>query len=133
MNITLSAVLLEAAVLEPESAFWHQLLGGSISRTQIHHFLRGDGFPAIVIQLAPRHLPPQWPDGRSQQMHIDLTVGDLAAADHLATGAGARRLAPESDVASSPASADARRGDAWAGPGPQEPHHDRWQGRRAGR
>ncbi len=36
-------------------------------------------------------------------MHIDLTVDDLAAADHLATGAGARRLAPESDVASSPA------------------------------
>jgi len=31
MNITLSAVLLEAAELEPESAFWHQLLGGSVA------------------------------------------------------------------------------------------------------
>ena len=103
VKFTLSAVLLEAAELELESAFWHQLLGGSITRTQTHHFLQIDGFPAFVIQLAPGHLPPQWPDGRSQQMHVDLAVDDLEAADHLAVSAGARRLTPESDVAASPA------------------------------
>lgn len=103
MKFTLTAVLLEAADLEPESAFWHQLLGGTVTRTQTHHFLRIDGFPAFVVQLAPEHLPPQWPGGRSQQMHVDLAVDDLEAADRLAVSAGARRLSPVGDVAVSPA------------------------------
>ncbi|MFD0648930.1 VOC family protein [Streptomyces malaysiensis] len=42
--------------------------------------------------------PPKWPDGDSQQMHIDLTTDDLAAADRLALDAGARRLNPTDDV-----------------------------------
>lgn len=93
MDITLSAVLLDAAEPEPESAFWQQLLGGDIARTPTHHFLRPDGFPPVVIQRAPGHLPPRWPDGPSQQMHMDLAVEDLAAAERLALAAGGRRLA----------------------------------------
>ncbi|MFD0583717.1 hypothetical protein [Dactylosporangium darangshiense] len=57
MNINLSAVIIDAGELEAESAFWHQLLGGSIAKTPTHHFLRTDGFPAFVIQLAPGHVP----------------------------------------------------------------------------
>ena len=98
MNINLSAVIIDVAELEPESAFWHRLLGGSIAKTATHHFLRIDGFPAFVIQLAPGHVPPEWPEGNSQQMHVDLTTDNLADADRLALEAGARRLHPTGDV-----------------------------------
>ncbi|GII33968.1 VOC family protein [Planotetraspora mira] len=98
MNINLSAVIIDAAELEPESAFWHRLLGGSITKTATHHFLRIDGFPTFVIQLAPGHVPPKWPEGDSQQMHVDLTTDALADADRLALEAGARRLRPTDDV-----------------------------------
>ncbi|MGW6899556.1 MULTISPECIES: VOC family protein [unclassified Streptomyces] len=98
MNINLSAVIIDAAEPEPESAFWHRLLGGSIAKTATHHFLRIGGFPVFVIQLAPEHVPPKWPEGNSQQMHVDLTTDDLAAADRLAIEAGARRLQPTDDV-----------------------------------
>lgn len=48
MNISLGAVIIDAAEPEPESAFWHRMLGGSVTRTETHHFLRADGFPVIV-------------------------------------------------------------------------------------
>ena len=98
MNINLSAVIIDVAELEPESAFWHRLLGGSIAKTETHHFLRTDGFPVFVIQRAPGHIPPNWPTGTPQQMHLDLATDDLAAADRLAIEAGARRLQPADDV-----------------------------------
>ncbi|MFD8096084.1 MULTISPECIES: VOC family protein [Streptomyces violaceusniger group] len=98
MNIDLGAVIIDAAEPDPESAFWHRLLGGSIAKTATHHFLRIDGFPVLVIQRAEGHVPPKWPDGDSQQMHIDLTTDDLAAADRRALDAGARRLNPTDDV-----------------------------------
>lgn len=63
MKINLASVIIDAAELEPESAFWHRLLGGSITKTETHHFLRIDGFPVFVIQRAPGHSPPNWPEG----------------------------------------------------------------------
>jgi hypothetical protein len=98
MDISLSAVIIDAAELEPESSFWHRLLGGSVAKTPTHHFLQTARFPVIVIQLAPEHGPPQWPAGSPQQMHVDLTTDDLAAADRLALEAGARRLQPTDDT-----------------------------------
>ncbi|MEW2491927.1 VOC family protein [Streptomyces sp. NPDC048411] len=74
------------------------MLGGSIAKTATHNFLQSDGFPVFVIQLAPGHVPPQWPEGNLQQMHVDLTTDDLAAAYRLALEAGARRLQPADDV-----------------------------------
>jgi hypothetical protein len=88
----------DAADLESESSFWHRLLGGSITRAATHHFLRIDDFPVIVIQYAPGHVPPQWPDGASQQMHVDLTTDDVATADSRVLDAGGRRLKPTDDV-----------------------------------
>ncbi|GAA3615045.1 VOC family protein [Nonomuraea rosea] len=98
MNISLSAVIIDAAEPEAESAFWHRLLGGTIAKTATHHFLRADGFPVFVIQRAPGQVPPAWPQGDSQQMHVDLTTDDLATADRLAIEAGARRLQPTDDA-----------------------------------
>ncbi|MFG2076418.1 VOC family protein [Nonomuraea maritima] len=100
MSITLSSVVIDAAEIEAESAFWHRLLGGSIHRTPTHHFIQAPGLPVIVVQSAPEHVAPSWPDGTSQQMHLDFGVEDLATADRTATDAGATRLRPAEEITS---------------------------------
>ncbi|MFF2518360.1 VOC family protein [Streptomyces sp. NPDC058086] len=52
-----------------------------------------------VIQHAPEHVPPQWPDGASQQMHFDLATDDAGSADKRVLDAGGRWLQPTDDVA----------------------------------
>jgi predicted enzyme related to lactoylglutathione lyase len=101
MNFSLTSLIVDAADLESESSFWHRLLGGSIARTATHHFLQIDGFPVIVIQHAPGHVPPQWPNGASQQMHFDLATDDVGTADKRVLDAGGRRLRPTDDVVAS--------------------------------
>ncbi|WP_326686241.1 MULTISPECIES: VOC family protein [unclassified Streptomyces] len=101
MNFSLMSLIVDAADLESESSFWHRLLGGSITRTAAHHFLRADGLPVIVIQHAPGHAPPQWPDGTPQQLHFDLATDDMAVADERVLDGGGRRLRPTDDVVAS--------------------------------
>ncbi|MFD2470102.1 VOC family protein, partial [Amycolatopsis silviterrae] len=43
-------------------------------------------------QHAAGQVPPEWPDGVSQQLHLDLIADDLAEAEKLAVEAGARQL-----------------------------------------
>ncbi|GAA1275454.1 hypothetical protein GCM10009609_43120 [Pseudonocardia aurantiaca] len=47
----LISVIIDAAELEPESEFWHRLLGGSRMQTPTHHFIQADGLPMFVVQL----------------------------------------------------------------------------------
>ncbi|GHJ40886.1 VOC family protein [Streptomyces sp. TS71-3] len=101
MNFSLTSLIVDAADLESESSFWHKLLGGSITRTATHHFLQAGGLPVIVIQHAPGHVPPQWPDGAPQQMHFDLATDDVAAADKRILDGGGRRQRPTDDVTAS--------------------------------
>ncbi|RII14622.1 hypothetical protein DSC45_19925 [Streptomyces sp. YIM 130001] len=98
MRFNLLSLILDAADLESESAFWSRLVGGSTAKTATHHFVQADGLPAIVIQHAPGHVAPQWPDGAPQQMHFDLATSDPAAADERVRDAGGRRLLPADDV-----------------------------------
>ncbi|MFJ8827000.1 VOC family protein [Streptomyces sp. NPDC102467] len=99
MNFDLTALIVDSADLESESTFWRRLLGGELSETPTHHFLRVDGLPVIVIQDAPGHIPPQWPDGTSQQMHLDFATDDPAGAERRVLTAGGRRLRPADDAA----------------------------------
>ena len=101
MNFSLTSLIVDAADMDSESSFWHRLLGGSITRTVTHHLLQIDSFPVIVIQHAPQHLPPQWPDGASQQIHFDLATDDAGTADQQVLDAGGRRLLPTDDVVAS--------------------------------
>ncbi|MBU6532938.1 VOC family protein [Streptomyces sp. NPDC057245] len=100
MSITLSSVIIDAGEIEAESAFWHRLLGGSVHRTPTHHFIQAPGLPVVVVQSAPEHVAPSWPDGASQQMHLDFGVEDLVTADRTATEAGATRLRPTEGITS---------------------------------
>ncbi|WP_330439037.1 VOC family protein [Streptomyces griseoaurantiacus] len=98
MPLTLASVVVDAADVETEGSFWHRLLGGSLTRTPAHHFVQAPGLPVVVVQSAPGHTSPDWPDGVPQQIHLDFAVEDLAAADHAATAAGATRLRPAEGV-----------------------------------
>jgi catechol 2,3-dioxygenase-like lactoylglutathione lyase family enzyme len=54
--------------------------------------LRADGGATIAFQLAPDHVPPQWPDpSHPQQLHIDFDVDDLAVAEEQVIALGARK------------------------------------------
>jgi len=99
MNFSLASLVVDAGDLESESSFWHRLLGGSITRAETHHFLQADGLPVIVIQHAPQHVSPKWPDGTPQQIHFDLSTDDAVAADARVLAAGGRRLRPTGDPA----------------------------------
>jgi len=79
------------------AGFYAELLGLPIT-WQEHDFVvvsRDDAASGIGFQLAPDFQPPQWPDpGRPQQMHFDVMVDDVDAAEPrvLALGARGRRL-----------------------------------------
>ncbi|RLL69527.1 VOC family protein [Streptomyces sp. Z26] len=98
MPITLTSVIIDAADIEKESSFWHRLLGGSLTPTPTHHFIQAPGLPVIVVQSAPGHIPPNWPEGTPQQVHLDFGVDELATADRTATDAGATRLRPTDGI-----------------------------------
>ncbi|MDT7786160.1 MAG: hypothetical protein QOF58_4579 [Pseudonocardiales bacterium] len=92
MKITRTLIVLDAADLEAMSSFWSGLLGGTVNKDDDWHSISVDGQHRMAIQLAPDHVPPQWPDGPPQQIHLDLHIEDLAAAHEEAMARGARLL-----------------------------------------
>lgn len=92
MHITHSVVVLDAADLAEVSSFWARLLGGTVDADDDWHTVRTEQGPRIAVQRAPEHVPPEWPDGLPQQVHLDLYVDDPDAAHEEALAAGARVL-----------------------------------------
>lgn len=93
MDMVRQVVVFDAADLDAESEFWAGIFGG--------HVFRDDGFHCVIdaaghwyvgVQLAPDHVPPDWPEGTPQQVHLDLHVDDPRAAHETAIGLGARLL-----------------------------------------
>jgi hypothetical protein len=67
------------------------------------HSIVVDGEWVMGVQLAPNHVAPEWPGGpQQQQVHIDLHVDDLAAADRLAVDLGGRQLQAATRPADNP-------------------------------
>ncbi len=95
-------VVLDAADIDTASTFWARLLGGRVFADDMFHcVLDGEGRWLIGVQLAPDHIPPDWPDGNAQQVHLDLHVDDPHAAHAEAIAVGARLLQEAEDLAAS--------------------------------
>src|SRR5688572_4132382 len=94
MKISRTIVVLDAADLDAVSSFWAGLLGGTVDADDGWHSVLVDGESRLAVQLAPDHVPPDWPDGTPQQIHLDLLVDDLEAAHEEAIALGARLLQP---------------------------------------
>lgn len=99
MDLVRSVVVLDAADIQTESAFWAGVLGG--------HVFAGAAFDSVVdatgewrvgVQLAPQHVPPEWPDGSPQQVHLDLHVEDPSSAHEHVMSLGARLLRAAPDL-----------------------------------
>ncbi|MFT3854585.1 MAG: VOC family protein [Ilumatobacteraceae bacterium] len=81
MELMRRVVVFGAADLDAESSFWAHVLGGRVLADDgWHSVIDADGRWVIGVQLAPDHVPPVWPDGTPQQVHLDLHVDDFAAA-----------------------------------------------------
>lgn len=88
-----TVVVFDAADLHAESAFWAGMLDGHVFEDErFHTVLDAAGEWRIGVQLAPGHVPPAWPDGAPQQVHLDLHVEDPRRAHEQATRLGARLL-----------------------------------------
>jgi len=92
MEITQQITVFDTADLAAESAFWAGLLGGEVDAEDDWHTVSVDGQPRLGFQLAPNHVPPDWPDGEPQQLHVDLYVRDIRSAHDEAVALGARLL-----------------------------------------
>ncbi len=99
MEIRYQVVAFDAADMESESAFWAGVLGGTVDRDDDWHMVMVDGEPRVGVQLAPDHVPPDWPEGEPpQQVHVDLWVDDFPAAHETVIELGARLLQPARGV-----------------------------------
>ncbi|MBO0867335.1 MAG: VOC family protein [Micromonosporaceae bacterium] len=76
--------------------FYSQLLGLPVTY-QSEDFVvvsRDTTTSGLAFQLVPEHKPPRWPDpAYPQQIHFDVMVDDVAAAEPAVLALGARPLA----------------------------------------
>jgi hypothetical protein len=93
VKIIRRVVVFDASNIEAESRFWAGLLGGEVHRDADWHSIIVDGEWVMGVQLAANHVAPEWPNGRQQQqVHLDLHVDDLEAAQRLTVKLGGRQL-----------------------------------------
>lgn len=93
MDMVRHVVVFDAADLDAESTFWAGMFGGHVFRDDsFHSVIDASGKWPVGVQLAPDHVPPDWPDGAPQQVHLDLHVEDPRAAHEAAIRLGARLL-----------------------------------------
>jgi hypothetical protein len=93
MKLVRKVVVFDAADVAAESAFWAGMLGGLVfGDDDFHSVVDSSGEWHVGVQRAPDHVPPQWPDGESQQVHLDLHVEDQHQAHTSAVQLGARLL-----------------------------------------
>jgi catechol 2,3-dioxygenase-like lactoylglutathione lyase family enzyme len=74
--------------------FYSELLGLPVTYTSPDFVViaRNDTSSGYAFQLAPDHQPPRWPDpGYPQQMHLDVMVDDLDAAEAAVLALGATK------------------------------------------
>jgi catechol 2,3-dioxygenase-like lactoylglutathione lyase family enzyme len=87
------------------AAFYSELLGLQVTYRSDDWVViaTDDTTSGIAFQLAPDHVPAEWPDpNRPQQVHLDVMVDDLAAAAPLVLALGARRLTGGDEVYADP-------------------------------
>ena len=76
-------------------AFYSELLGQPITYQSDNWVVvaANDTTSGLAFQLAPDHRPPTWPHPEvSQQVHLDVMVEDLTAAEPWVLALGAKKL-----------------------------------------
>lgn len=89
------ALVIDCEQPDTAATFYQQLLGMVRVDEDADWITIGDGAdrPALAFQRAERLLRPQWPDAdHPQQMHVDVMVEDLDAAEDEVLKLGATSL-----------------------------------------
>jgi hypothetical protein len=95
VKINRRVIVFDASDISAESRFWAGLLGGEAHHDDDWHSILVEGEWVMGVQLAPNHVPPDWPTGpQQQQVHLDLHVDDLEEAHRLVVELGGRQLQP---------------------------------------
>lgn len=83
------------------ATFWMRMLGGEIVLEKDHVVaVRTDDGSGIAATRVDDYRPPTWPEGeRPKQIHLDLAVADLDAAEAEAIEMGARKAEVQPDPA----------------------------------
>ncbi|MEV7088303.1 VOC family protein [Streptomyces sp. NPDC093085] len=97
---TLGAIVLDCPDPVALAGFYAELLGGEIAEVAEGEErwvdLKGVAGTALAFQAAPGYVAPSWPSAeRSQQVHLDVTVPDLDAAEREVLALGAVPLDTE--------------------------------------
>jgi catechol 2,3-dioxygenase-like lactoylglutathione lyase family enzyme len=88
-------VILDCPEPEDLAAFYSELLGLPVTYRDPDFVVVSvdDATSGLAFQRAPDHQPPRWPDPRyPQQIHLDVMVDDLDAAEPEVLALGARPL-----------------------------------------
>ena len=90
----LEMVAFDAPDIEKLASFYAELAGWEVVRKESDWITMKMGEAGeLAFQLAPDHVPPQWPgQERPQQFHLDLQVADPAGQVERAIGLGATHL-----------------------------------------
>ncbi|WP_067657206.1 VOC family protein [Nocardia harenae] len=98
---TLRTVVLDCPEPATLARFYAGLLGGEIldeDDDPTWRVLVAPGGRRIAFQHAPEYTPPVFPDPKaSQQLHLDLLVDDVEAAEVVAVELGAVLIEPHDD------------------------------------
>src|SRR5437899_2700861 len=93
MTARLSTVVLDTPDPKTLADFYSALLDLPITKVESDWIDIGDGTTRMSFQLAPTHRPPQWPDPNfPQQLHLDIWVDDIDAAESKVLRMGAQLL-----------------------------------------
>lgn len=77
------------------AAFYAEILGMRVNEDSGDWVVLGrePGARQLAFQRAPAYVPPQWPDPEHpQQLHLDIRVDDVDAAERAVLALGARRV-----------------------------------------
>lgn len=92
--VRVRSVVLDCPDPRALASFYADLLGGRAETgdpdwCEVH---LGEPSLKLAFQRVSPYLAPEWPDGRPQQLHLDLTVSDLDTVSRRAQSLGATAL-----------------------------------------
>ena len=89
------AIVLDCPDPRALAEFYRQLVGGELTHADDEWVSLRDGAQVILsFQRVDDHRPPDWPSGDPpQQLHLDVTVDDVEAAEPLVLALGATKHA----------------------------------------
>lgn len=93
MIARLSSVVFDCRDPHALARLYSELLGLPVTRVDGDWVDIGDGPARMSLQHAPDHQAPRWPDpAYPQQLHLDIRVSDIDAAEAKVLALGATRL-----------------------------------------